>query len=134
MGGKFIIAGDVKLEQLDWGKFAFLSNPPNTGATQITSVDGRLCLGKGHDFHRHPQQEEFIFIVAGKVEQWIDREKRILVPGDSVFIPSGVVHASFGASDDEARMIAVFSPCVGPVGLETVDMASEAPWKNLRSQ
>jgi Cupin domain len=36
-----------------------------------------------------------ILVVTGEVEQWVDRDKRILRPGDCAFIPAGVVHASF---------------------------------------
>ena len=68
-------------------------------------IDVTLSPGKGHDFHKHPDQEEVILCVAGSVEQWVDREKRILGPGDSAFIPAGVVHASFnvGESGGEGR-------------------------------
>ncbi|WP_210184087.1 cupin domain-containing protein [Bradyrhizobium centrolobii] len=69
--------------------------------------------GKGHNFHKHPNQEEVVLVVAGTVEQWIDREKRILSPGDSAFIPADVVHASFNAGDQPAKIIAILGPASG---------------------
>ena len=54
-----------------------------------------------------------LLIVAGTVEQWVDREKRILGPGDSAFVPTGVVHASFNVGDGEAQIVAILGPCVG---------------------
>jgi len=132
MGGKFVIASDTKLEVLDWGKLGWLSNPPNTGAEQLTVIDVNLDPGKGHDFHRHPDQEEVILVIAGEVEQWIDRQKRLLRPGDSAFIPADVVHASFNVSNKPAKVVAILGPCVGPIGYELVDVAGEAPWKGLR--
>ena len=48
----------------------------------------------GQDFHKYPDQEEVIYVLEGEIEQWVDREKRILRPGDSAFIGAGVVHAS----------------------------------------
>ena len=83
MAGKFVIASEVTPEINDWGKLGWLSNPPNTGARQLTVIDVNLSPGKGHNFHKHPDQEEVILVVSGKVEQWVDREKRILGPGDS---------------------------------------------------
>jgi quercetin dioxygenase-like cupin family protein len=132
MGGKFMIASETKLETLDWGRLGWLSNPPNTGAMQLTVIDGRLNPGKGHDFHKHPGQEEVIFVVAGQIEQWVDQEKRVLGPGDSAFIPADMVHASFNAGKGEAKLIAILSPCAGDIGYEVVDMAAEAPWNVLR--
>ena len=132
MAGKFVLANETKPEVLDWGKLGWLSNPPNTGASQLTVIDVNLAPGKGHDFHKHPDQEEVIYVVAGKVEQWIDREKRILGPGDSAFIPEGVVHASFNVGDGNASIVAILGPCVGAIGYELVDVAGETPWNTLR--
>jgi quercetin dioxygenase-like cupin family protein len=132
MGGKFVIAKETKPEVLDWGKLGWMSNPPNTGARQLTVIDVTLSPGKGHDFHKHPDQEEVIYVVAGKVEQWVDREKRLLQRGDCAFIPADMVHASFNVGDGEAKIVAILGPCVGAIGYELVDMAGEAPWKGMR--
>lgn len=85
-----------------------------------------------HDFHKHPHQEEVIYVLEGEIEQWLDREKRILRPGDSVFIGPGVVHASFNAGERTAKMLAVLGPCVGSEGYELVDVADQEPWASLR--
>jgi quercetin dioxygenase-like cupin family protein len=130
--GKFVIARDTELEVLDWGRLGWLSNPPNTGASQLTVIDVNLDPGKGHNFHKHPDQEEVILVIGGKVEQWVDREKRILGAGDSAFIPADVVHASFNVGDGPAKIVAILGPCVGPIGYELVDVANDAPWKTLR--
>jgi quercetin dioxygenase-like cupin family protein len=132
MAGTFVIAKETKLEINDWGRLGWLSNPPNTGARQLTVIDVNLDPGKGHDFHKHPDQEEVILVVAGKVEQWVDREKRVLGPGDSAFIPADVVHASFNLGDQPAKLVAILGPCVGPIGYELVDVANDVPWKTLR--
>jgi quercetin dioxygenase-like cupin family protein len=132
MGGKFVIAKETQLEHLDWGKLGWMSNPPNTGAEQLTVIDVSLSPGKGHDFHKHPDQEEVIYVVAGKVEQWVDKESRILGAGDCAFIPADMVHASFNVGDGDAKIVAILGPCVGEIGYELVDMAQEAPWKDMR--
>ena len=58
MAGKFVIAAEVKPEINDWGTLGWLSNPPTTGARDLTVIDVRLAPGKGHNFHKHPDQEE----------------------------------------------------------------------------
>ncbi len=134
MAGKFVIAKEMKPEVLEWGKLGWMSNPPNTGAKQLTVIDVTLSPGKGHDFHKHPDQEEVIYCVSGQVEQWVDREKRVLGPGDCAFIPAGVVHASFNMGDRDAKVVAILGPCVGEIGYEMVDVASDAPWNALRKK
>ena len=132
MPGKFVIAKEIGLKLDDFGTSSRLSDPPTTGAKQLTVIEVNFDPGKGHNFHKHPDQEEVVLVVAGKVEQWIDREKRILGPGDSAFIPADVVHALFNADDQPAKIVAILGPCVGPVGYELVDVANDAPWNTLR--
>ena len=132
MAGKFITVGESQRETLDWGTLRWLSNPPSTGAKDLTVINVTLGPGKGHDFHRHPDQEEVIYVVAGSVEQWVDREKRVLGPGDSAFLPAGMVHASFNVGSSDASIVAILGPCVGATGYEVVDVSGEEPWKELR--
>jgi len=133
MAGQFVTAAEVRPEVLDWGQLRWLSNPPSTGAKDLTVINVTLAPGKGHNFHHHPEQEEVIFVVAGEVEQWVDREKRVLGPGDSAFLPAGTVHASFNVGNAEANIVAILGPCVGKTGYEVVEVANEAPWNGLRN-
>ena len=133
MRGMFVIAKETEPQVLDWGRLRWLSNPPTTGAKDLTVIDVSLAPGKGHNFHKHPDQEEVLYVVAGRVEQWVDRDKRILGPGDSAFIPPDMVHASFNVGDTDARIVAILGPCVGEGGYELVDVAGEAPWSSLRA-
>jgi quercetin dioxygenase-like cupin family protein len=132
MERRFTIASETEPEVLDWGRLRWLCNPPSTGAKDLTVIDVTLSPGKGHNFHKHPDQEEVILCVAGSVEQWVDREKRILGPGDSAFIPAGIVHASFNVGQTEAKVVAILGPCKGAIGYEVVEMGGEAPWSTLR--
>jgi quercetin dioxygenase-like cupin family protein len=132
MERRFTIASETEPEVLDWGRLRWLCNPPSTGAKDLTVIDVTLSPGKGHNFHKHPDQEEVILCVSGSVEQWVDREKRILAPGDSAFIPAGVVHASFNVGQAEAKVVAILGPCKGDIGYEVVEMGAEAPWNTLR--
>ena len=131
MPGKFVIARGIEVKIDDVGASSRLSDPHSTGAKQLTVIDVNFDPGKGHGFHKHPDQEEVILVIAGRVEQWVDREKRILGPGDSAF-PADVVHASFNVADQPAKIVAILGPCVGPTGYEAVDVANDAPWKTLR--
>ena len=132
MPGKFVIAKEIGLKLDDFGTSSRLSDPPTTGAKQLTVIEVNFDPGKGHNFHKHPDQEEVIVVVSGVVEQWVDRERRILGPGDSAFIPADVVHASFNPGDHPATILAILGPCMGPLGYEVVDVAGDVPWNALR--
>lgn len=129
---KFIMRSDMPKDVLDWGVMGWLANPKTVGNKQLTVLDVELAPGKGHDFHKHPDQEEVIVCVKGTVEQWIDQEKRMLNPGDAIYVDADVVHATFNMGDEPAFVLAILGPCVGEEGYEVVDVAGEAPWNSLR--
>jgi quercetin dioxygenase-like cupin family protein len=110
----------------------WISHPPNTQAKYLTVIEVKLDPGGGHNFHKHPDQEEVISVVAGEIEQWLETKKTTLKPGDSIFIPPDVVHASFNVSSQPAKLMVVLAPCVGENGYELVDVSGEAPWSTLR--
>ncbi len=132
MSGKFIPAAQADREQLDWGTLAWVSRPQTTGAKDLVVIEVNLSPGGGHDFHKHPEQEEVIYVIEGTVEQWLREEKQMLSSGDSVFIPADTVHASFNTSASTAKLLAILGPCVGSEGYELVDVSADAPWNALR--
>jgi quercetin dioxygenase-like cupin family protein len=133
MSGSFRIGSDVERERLEWGGIGWVSRPPSTGAQQLTVMEVTIEPGFGHDFHKHPDQEEVIYVRGGRIEQWLEAEKRELGTGDAVFIPADTVHASFTVGDETAQLLVTLGPCVGDGGYETVDVSTEAPWSALRA-
>jgi quercetin dioxygenase-like cupin family protein len=132
MKGRFIFSAEIERMQLDWGQMGYISNPPTTRARHIVEIEVILAPGGGHNFHKHPQQEEVIHVVEGQIEQWLEDKKQILQPGDSIFIAPDVVHASFNTGSQNAKLMVVLAPCIGEVGYELVDVSGEAPWNKLR--
>lgn len=130
--GKFIMQTETLRDNLDWGSLAWLSNPPATGARNLTVIDVLLKPGEGHNFHRHDGQEEVLVVVSGTVEQWVMQEKRILRAGDAAFIDSNEVHASFNVGDDDVKIVAILGPCLGDVGYIVEDVAQQEPWCSIR--
>jgi len=132
MTGKFISSTDVRREHVEWGSLAWFSSPAASNAKDLVVLEVNLNPAAGHNFHKHPKQEEVLYVIEGEIEQWVDQEKRILRPGDSAFIAAGVVHASFNGSDRNAKLLAILGPCIGSEGYELVDVAELEPWAHLR--
>ena len=132
MAKKFIKQADRHPEQLDWGQLTWISNKLVTNADQLVVIEVHLEPGKGHDFHKHPGQEEVIYVIKGEVEQWVDQEKSMLTAGESAFIPADMVHASFNIGSKPATLLAILSPCMGDQGYELVEVFEDEPWNGLR--
>ena len=133
MSGTFVPTAEVVRQQFDWGWLGWVSRPAGTGAESLVVIEITLAPGGGHAFHKHPQQEEVIYAIEGQVEQWREDEKRVLGPGDSVFLPAGTVHASFNTGDGNAKLLAILAPCIGGGdGYQVVEVADQPPWNGLR--
>ena len=74
MPRKFVIAKEIEVTVDDLARPAASADPPTTGAKQLAVIDVNFDLGKGHNFHKHPDQEEVVLVISGMVEQWVDRE------------------------------------------------------------
>ncbi len=131
-GGRFIQEQDIVRDTFDWGQSGWMSRPELTGSRALCVMDVRIDPGGGHAFHKHPDQEELIWVREGRVEQWLEDEKRELEAGEAVYIPKGVVHASYTLGDTAAKVSVILSPTAGEGGYEVVDVFEEEPWASLR--
>jgi quercetin dioxygenase-like cupin family protein len=132
--GKFVKLDDIEHEQFDWGEIAWRCVPA-TGAREIVVMDVTLEPGGGHDFHRHPGQEEMIIVKRGQITQYLERESTLLGVDDSVFIEEDLVHASFNEGDEPAVLQVIIAPSLGEgSGYGLMDVSSEEPWASLRSR
>jgi quercetin dioxygenase-like cupin family protein len=129
---KFVMQSEMTTDHVDWGSIGWRTRPENTGCKTFVVMDVGLEPGFGHDFHKHPAQDELITVLAGTIEQWIEGDKTILEVGDSVYLDKNVVHASFNVGDVSARLFVVLAPSIGDEGYQLVDVSSEEPWSGLR--
>lgn len=116
-------------EKRNMANLRLLCHSPAT--KQLAVVDVTFASGEAHNFHKHPVQEEFLYVVSGKLEHWLDQEKQILGPGDGVLIPPNTPHALFNVAEGATHFLAIFGPCIGDEGWETVELAAEEPWRSL---
>jgi quercetin dioxygenase-like cupin family protein len=128
---RFVTAGEMKVEQLPWGPHDWLCRPDIVEAEQLLLVRVHMPPGQAHQFHRHPEMEEIIYVLEGTAEQWVDREKKLLGPGEMAHIPRDVVHGTYHAGSGTLRFLAILSPAriQGPT---LIDMSQEEPWNSMR--
>jgi quercetin dioxygenase-like cupin family protein len=130
--GRILTADEIVREYPEWGGLGWASRPADTGSKNIVVIEVTLSPGQGHNFHKHPRQEEILYMIEGTVEQWIVEKKRNISKGDVAFVPQDTVHASFNDSDKEVKLLAILSPAVGESGYELDDVSEEEPWSHLR--
>ena len=123
---------EVPMEDFEWGSAGMRCAPPGTGCDTFVVMDVRLDPGFFHAFHKHPDQDEMITVVSGRVTQFLEGESTVLGPGDSVYIDKDVVHGSYNDFDEPAELAVVLAPPVTDGGYIAVDVSTEEPWASLR--
>ncbi|BDS08368.1 hypothetical protein NT6N_34080 [Oceaniferula spumae] len=132
----FISHDDILKDCVPMGLNEFFSHhreAHTVPAKDVILIRATIESGEGHAFHYHEDREEFLYILDGKIEQWVGEEKKILSAGDVVYVPPGVVHASFNVGDDEAKLLAIFGNLSSSAEL-AVDVSEQEPWCSLRQQ
>ena len=129
----FVKQENVRQEGFDWGVIGWRLTP-DKGSKHLVIMDVTLEPGEGHDFHRHPGQEEMIIVKEGRITQYIERESESLGAGDSVFLDENVIHASFNEGSETAHLQVVIGPSLGgDTGYGLEDVSGEEPWASLRA-
>ncbi len=130
-GARLVSSTEMQVEHLPWGPHEWLSRSGLTDPDQLLLVRARMPPGTGHAFHRHPAMEEIIYVISGSAEQWVERDRRVLGPGDTAHIPINLVHGTWNAGSDILVFLAILSPArfEGPA---LVDVSGDEPWRSLR--
>lgn len=129
---RFVTDRECQVEELPWGPHEWLCRPGLTDARHLQLVRVRMPAGKAHQFHRHPHMEEALYYLAGRAEQWVGEERRVLGPGDVAHVPMDEVHGTYNVFDRECVFLAVLSPAVfeGPA---LIDVSQDEPWRSLKT-
>ena len=129
---RFVSFNETEVEQLPGKTHYWHCKPGMVNDTNLMFVRAQLPPGEAHPFHFHPQMEEILYVLSGAAEQWVEKEKRLMRPGDSLYLPAGIVHGTYNTGIDPLDFLAVLSPAKseGPV---TVEVSDQEPWKSLRA-
>jgi len=129
---RFVTRDEIQVEELPWGPHHWLCRPGLVDAEQLLVVRVHMPPGKAHQFHRHPEMEEVIYVLEGECEQWVDRESKILRAGDIAHIPTDVVHGTYNAGEGTLSFLAI----LGPAKIEgppLIELQNEEPWRSLKA-
>lgn len=80
------------------------------GLTRIGIHHMRLKPGQRTSYpHAESAEEEFVFVIEGRPDAWIDGHLHALEPGDSVAFPAGtgICHSFLNNTSEEVRLLVV---------------------------
>ena len=76
-----------------------------------TMTVGRVVINAGHGnpVHRHPNCDEVLHVLSGRIEHTLGTAKYIMNPGDAISIPAGEWHNARALDGVPAEMVICFS-------------------------
>ena len=129
--GRFIGFEETEIEPMPNHIRHWYTKPGMVADTNLLFVRAHFPPGEAHKFHHHPNMEEIIYILAGTGEEWLGEEKRIVKAGDAIYIPAGMVHATYNTGAETLEFLAILTPAKSAAP-DTVDVSNDAPWNTLR--
>jgi len=103
---------DVETRVLDWGTIKWLVTPDLDEGVGLTTGEVIVYPGRGHAPHRHPGEEEVLYVISGKAEQTVGEgtDSFAIGEGDVVYIPTNVLHSTYNTTWSPLRLIVVYTP------------------------
>lgn len=129
---RFVSFPETIVEQFSNKAHFWHNRPDMVRDTNLLFVRCQIYPGQAHKFHRHPKMEEILYVLSGTAEQWVEREKRVMKAGDSLYLPADVIHGTYNIGKDTLDFLAVLSPAKSEEP-GTVDVSEEEPWKSLKA-
>lgn len=110
---------DVPTRVFDWGTIKWLVTPHLDAGAGLTTGEVIIYPGQGHAVHRHPGEEEVIYVISGKGTQTVgDGEPFDIAEGDAIYIPADTDHSTFNTTWSPLRLVVVYTPGGAETGLD----------------
>jgi quercetin dioxygenase-like cupin family protein len=91
------------------GSVAYWARSEET-AGAVTVLESVVAPGEGPPLHVHVNEDEFIYVLEGRLRVRLEEAVREAPAGSFVFIPKGVPHTWKNAGDGAARFLFGFTP------------------------
>jgi len=93
----------------DWGSLCWLAGGKIGNAEGLTL--GRVVIRKGmsNPRHSHPNCEEALYLLKGRLEHSIGDEKVVLEAGDTIVLDAGIPHDARNIGEEDADMVVAYS-------------------------
>ncbi|MFB6138735.1 MAG: cupin domain-containing protein [Halobacteriaceae archaeon] len=96
-----------RTDSFEWGEIRWLDGDVITAGEGLTAGRVTFDPGAGNATHRHPNCEEFLYLVSGALAHSVGDEATELSHGDLLHIPRGEPHDARNLSADETAVALV---------------------------
>jgi quercetin dioxygenase-like cupin family protein len=91
-----------------WGRLVWTASGTVGNSKTMSLGRATIRAGMENPRHRHPNCDEILHVIAGRLEHIQDDARCILEPGDTVSIPKGVWHQARSLGSEDAQVVICF--------------------------
>lgn len=99
---------DNEVLDLDWGTIEWHVSGPLGNSDALTTGRGVIAVGKANGRHFHPNSDEVLHVVSGRIRHTMNDVTVEMGPGDTVSIPRGVYHNAENIGEEPAVFFLAF--------------------------
>lgn len=110
---------EVEAVDEEWGSLRWLAGSDVGNAMGLTLGRVVIRVGSANPRHRHPNCEEALYLLNGRLLHTVGDQTFTLQAGDTLVIPADVPHNAASIGDVDADMIVAYSEGVREFVLES---------------
>ncbi|HEX3815089.1 MAG TPA: cupin domain-containing protein [Mycobacteriales bacterium] len=100
---------DYTVEEHPWGRLVWMVSGKLGNSEKLTVGKCFIRPGRANPPHYHPNCDEVLHVVRGRIEHRVDDEYVEMSAGDTISIPSGRIHNARNLGDEETEFVITFN-------------------------
>lgn len=100
---------EYEVEETSFGRLVWMVSGKRGNSSTMTVGKCYINPGQANPRHFHPNCDEVLYVVRGRIEHTVEDERTTMGPGDVVSIPAGKLHNATNIGDEEAEFVIAFS-------------------------
>ncbi len=93
----------------DWGRINWTVARSLGNSDTLTFGLVTIKAGQANPRHRHPNCDEILHVISGRIEHSLGDERFVMNAGDTISIPTGLWHNAKAIGAEDAQMVICFS-------------------------
>ena len=102
-------ANEASVEDFPWGRLYWFAGGKLGNSKTMTVGQCIIKPGFENPKHRHPNCEEVLHVLSGKIVHVVGEKSFEMNPGDTITIPPTILHNARNAGDEDAVLMISFS-------------------------
>lgn len=109
--GKSVVVkkADNKVIEMPWGQLRWFTSAEMKNSRVMTTGQAIIKPGKSNPRHFHPNCDEILHVISGKISHTMNEVTVEMEAGDTVSIPQGVLHNATNIGDSDAVLAISFN-------------------------